>query len=315
MSSIRLRTLALPFALACLITCGTAALRAQSEQEQKTDSEKKARAEALRRAASSDVNDRIVAAYSQGYAFIDYEMLYQLMDDPDFQVRSIAIEQLPMVILLAPKPQPLPVELAQKIARRIEKEVTQQRIDAAFAPGPFQEHPAAVVLHSVVTLNYLYEHYDFPGSSEDYARWQRRVALPLSIAMLTRSHPSPAKLDSLVHDTLGDLTNAVSDPAALTELQAVAMKNLDAPSLPWNRLLETLYALWHHHLLGKDHPLNPLLLSELSPRLETLRPRFLSGLPQVPEMKYAADMMSEITAAVLAFRQKTAPPPPAAVQK
>lgn len=315
MSPTRLRTLALPFALACLLTCGTAALRAQSAQDQKTDSEKKARAEALRLAASSDVGDRVQAAYSQGYSFIDYEMLYNLMDDPDFQVRSIAIQQLPWVILLAPKPQPLPVALAQKIALKIEKELTQQRIDAAFAPSPYQEHPAAVVIHSVVTLDYMYKHYDFPGSTDDHVRWQRRVALPLSIAMLTRNHPSPAEQEILMNETLVDLINAVSDPAALTELQAVALKNLDNPRLPWNRLLETLEVLWHHHLLGKDHPLNPLLLAELSPRLETLRPRFLRGLPQGPDMQFAADLMNEVTAAVLAARQKIAPQPAAAMQK
>lgn len=298
-----------------LLALGSTALPAQDNAD-KREKEKQALAEAKRQADSSDVGDRLQSVFAQGYDFVDYELLYQLMSDPDLQVKSFAITQLPVILLLTPfPPPPLPVATAQKITVQIEKELTQERIDAAFAPGPFNEHPAAVVLHSIVTLSYLHQHYYYAGSFDEHVRWQRRVALPVSIAMISRNYPSPAALDELLNSTLGDVLNAVSDPAALTELLGAAMKNLDDPKLPWNRQLETLHALWHHSLLGQKHPLNFMLVAQLSLRLETLKPRFLSGLPQVPSMQYAADMMTEITAAVLAARQNFTPPPASAAGK
>jgi hypothetical protein len=134
LSPSRLRTWCLPFALACLITCGSTALQGQSEEE------KQERAEILRLMDSSKAEDRNLAVKRLRAVGMDFSLLWKLMNDPAPSVRLHAIDGFSnfgdtVVVDMTP-------ELAQKMILLLEPEVTQERIDAALHPGQIQDAAA-----------------------------------------------------------------------------------------------------------------------------------------------------------------------------
>jgi hypothetical protein len=105
------------------------------------------------------------------------------------------------------------------------------------------------------------------------------------------------------------LLNAISAPLVLVEALRVTMASLDSPDYPPDRLEGTLRTLWHHHsLLGKDKPLNLMLVAQLGPRLETLTARLLGPMKEGPGKEYTGQLIHEITEAVVAAREKLSPP-------
>ncbi len=279
-------------------------LHAQSEKEQWTAHLEKELAETRRLAASTAIKDRMQALLRLNELNdMDYDLLWKLMNDTDMEVRIAAIGALRFYFCTTPVPPPLPAALAQKMVAMLEKEVAQKRIKDAFEPGHVKELPACLVLSSALTLNHLYEYHFFTGVAYDYSLWQQRVLQPLGFAMGSQSRDMDEGLEG---GFMGDLYNAISDPAALMEVLHASMKSLDDPSLPPDRLQERLRVLWSHPLLGKDGPLNLMLVAQLSPRLGQLVPRILSPMKEGFNKQHTERFMNEITEAVLTAREKLA---------
>lgn len=319
----RRAALCLPPALALLIACGSAALRAQAPAavlnpfqspggavREMPEHEVKARAELRRLATSSSVADRLSAAEQLGVDYMDFSLLWQLMNDADAGVRTVAISAMTTPSCTVRADQPLSRDLAQKMADLLEKDVTPERIRAAFAPGPGRDSAVGRTTNSASTLDHLYRYHDLKTSPADYTLWQRRVLKPLLLAAAGSGTAS----ESLHANTLM-LFTALSETSLVLEALPLLLQKLDDPTLPAPWLLPTLETLWSHPLLGHDKPLNILLLAQLSPRLDPLRPRLLAAMKDGQDKEQAARLLSEIAEVIQEARAKLGPPPVVAAEK
>lgn len=235
---------------------------------------------------------------------MDFDLLWKLMNDADKEVRNSAIQELRFYFCMPHAEVPLAPALEQKIVAMLEKEVTPERITAAFPSGHIADFPAALVLSSAQTLDYLYAYHSFEGCGYDYLNWQRRVLRPLGIALGSRSRDMDEGLDGF----MGELNQAIRDPESLMEVLQASAKGLDEPSLSSDRLRERLRSLWSHPLLGKDGPLKLMLLAELGPRMESLAPRILGAMPEGGYKQHFETLIREITEAIANARERLAPP-------
>lgn len=300
------------FPLIVLLFVVTATQWTLSAEDRHVEIKKKWWQETLRLAASPTPRDRILAVTRlDSLHDMNFELLWKLMNDTDMEVRILAIQEVRLYFSTTQEAVPLPPALAREMTVMLEKEVTQLCMTGAFAPGQVKELPAALVLSSALTLNHLYTCHFFKGSADDYTCWQRRVLQPLAILLASRSR----EITDAVIDFQGDVLNAISDPETLMEVLGVTMRSLDSKNFPQDRLQETLQGLWHHRLLGKDQPLNLMLLAQISPRLEQLAPRILGPMREGPNKEYAEELINEITAAVLSAREKLTPQPARAESK
>jgi hypothetical protein len=242
--------------------------------------------------------------------YMDYSLLWKLMNDADPGVRGMAISAMTWRTCTTVEDQPLSPELAQKMADLLEKDVTPERISAAFAPGPGKDGAVGRTTTSAITLNHLYRYYSLKQSPAGYAAWQRRVLRPLFLA----ADGSGTSSESL-HACAMELFATFSDTSLLMEALPVLLQKLDDPALPAPRLLPTLEALWHHPLLGHDKPLNILLLAQLSPRLEALRPRILGPMQEGQDRQQAARILNEIAEVIQYAREKLGPQPARSAEK
>jgi len=290
--------------LLCIGWAGATTLRAQDAREV-PEHEIKARAEIQRLAGSSKVEDRSEAVARLIALYMDYRLLWTLMNDTDPGVRVMAIGSLTPLTCTTGIDQPLSAELAQKMATMLEKEVTPARISAAFASGHVKEYEAGLVLTSARTLNHLHRHYPLGRSPADYALWQDGVLKPLLLALHERRGETSDGVDSFVYG----LVNAFSTPATLKEVLSVTMQRLDDPALPPQRLLRTVEVLWSHPLLGRGRPLHLLLLTQLAPRLAALKPRTLGPMKDGLEKEQAARLFNEIVEVMQTAREELAPAP------
>ncbi|OYW71082.1 MAG: hypothetical protein B7Z37_28735 [Verrucomicrobia bacterium 12-59-8] len=286
-------------------------VRAQSENEERAAHEKKQLAKTRQLAASSDPKDRLRALNTLFFhdnlhpVLRDFDLHLKLMNDPDMEVRLVAIGVVLEYYQDFPPAINLPEEMAEKMTALLEKEVTPERISAVFAPGHVEELPSALVLSSAVSLNHLYAYHFIKGSAHDYIFWQRRVLQPLAVILATRNR-------ELSDDASGFhyyLLSAISDPTILMEVLSVLMGSMDSPDFPPERLEETLSTLWNlPPLLGKDGPLHPLLVAQLAPRLEALAPRMLNAARKHHQERHTEQFINEITEAVQTARERLAPP-------
>lgn len=272
--------------------------------------EVKARAELRRLAASRSVADRLSAAEQLGVDYMDFSLLWQLMNDADAGVRTVAISAMTTPSCTVQADQPLSPELAQKMADLLEKDVTQERISAAFAPGPGRDSAVGRTTNSASTLDYLYRYHDLKISPADYTTWQRRVLRPLLLA----AAGSGTSSESLHANTLM-LFTALSETSLVLEALPLLLQKLDDPTLPAPWLLPTLETLWSHPLLGHDKPLNILLLAQLSPRLDSLRPSILDPMKDGQDKEQAARLLNEVAEVIQMARAKLGPPPAVAAEK
>ncbi len=300
MSATSLRTLGLPFALLFSITCGGLKLRAQSEGDLMIAKDKQERAETLRLAGSSSVADRNLAIRRLCIWDKDYELLWRLMNDADPTVRLNAIDAISSATHKVAVN--LTTELAQKMAPLLEKEVTQERIDAAFKPGQIQNEAASLVVCSTLALDLLYAEYpQLRKPRADGARWQDVGLHPLMVKLAAARRETSDFLD---HRYL-EMLQRIEDAGLLVlELETLA-ETLDDEKLPSSRLLTTVETLWRAHpLLGENKPLYLLLLAQLSPRLKSLRPRILGPMPEGPDKAWAADFLDHIATDIQSAREK-----------
>ncbi|MFZ2277640.1 MAG: hypothetical protein WAW39_07565 [Prosthecobacter sp.] len=276
--------------------------------------EKRNLAETLRLAASNSPEDRL-HALTRLYELHDmayYDLLWKLMNDSDIEVRIAAIGLVEQYYNFKPEGPNLPKELVQKMASMLEKEVTPERIAATFAPGKVKLLPASLVITSAVSLNHLYRYHHFSGSMDDYRAWQQSTVQPLAVLLATRIGDIPPVL--FYHQI--DLLNAITDPAVLMELLSVTLKSMDSPDFPAEGLQQALIHLWcNHRMLGKDEPLNLMLVAQLSPRLERLAQRIRGAIRDPSNKAYAEQLINEITAAVAAAREQLAAPAPKAADE
>lgn len=298
----------LQFLLAFLIACGSATLRAQSDAELLAAARKEEHARLQSKIESKDPEDRMRAVVGLDSLFMDYDQLWKLMNDTDIEVRMAAIETLRLYFCTHQDARPLPAGLAREMTLMLEKEVTQKHMDEAFQPGHVKVLPAALVVSSAMTLNHLYLLHSFSGCAYDYTLWQRRVLRPLVTVLVRRSGEIEGALSTAQNELLG----VISDPSTLMKTLQVVMEGLDSKDLPPSHLQETLGSLWSHPLLGKDAPLELMLVAQLSPRLEQMSQRILGPMNKDGDKIYAAQLLQEITTAVVAAREKLAPPPPRA---
>ena len=298
--------------LIVLLAIFTAPLRMPAAEESREEITKQRWQETLRLAASDTPKDRIMAVMRlDSLHAMDYELLWKLMSDTDTEVRIAAIQELRLYYFTKQSALRVPAALAQKMIAMLEKEVTPERISAAFAPGHDRELPAALAISSAVTLNHIYQDHFFTGCTYDYLLWQRSVLQPLGINMCRQSREMTEGLEGL----MGDFYNSINDPTTLMQVLRALMQGLDDPDLPPDRIQFRLRMLWSHHLLGKDEPLNLMLVAELSPRLEKLMQRILGPMREGTQKEYAEQLINEITAAVVAAQKKLTLQPAKALEK
>ena len=281
----------------------SAALRARDVKDM-PEHEIKGRAEILRLASSSSVEDRLSAVEQLAACYMDYSLLWKLMNDADPGVRGMAVSAMTALSCTTVDAQPLSPELAQKMADMLEKDVTPERISAAFVPGAGKDAAVGRTTTSAVTLNHLHRYYLLKQSPAGYAAWQRRVLRPLFLTAAGSGTSSGS-----LHACAMELFATLSDTSLLLEALPVLVQKLDDPALPATWLLPTLEALWQHPLLGHDRPLNVLLLAQLSPRLEALRPRILGPMQEGQDKEQAARLINEIAEVIQYAREKLGPQP------
>jgi hypothetical protein len=232
------------------------------------------------------------------------------MNDPAPGVRSMAISALTAPSCTTVDAQPLSTELAQKMAAMLEKEVTPERIRAAFEPGHVKDYESGLITIAAETLNHLYRYHARLKSPAEYTAWQRRVLRPLFLAAAGGGTTSES-----LHACAMDLFTTLIETSLLQEALPVVLQKLDDPALPAQWRLPTLETLWQHPQLGNDKPLNALLLAQLAPRLEALRPRILGPMQDGQDKEQAARLLNEIAEVIQTTRAKLGPQPAEAVKK
>lgn len=296
--------------LVMLFACGGSRLSQAQGSRQMSDDEVKGRAEISRLATSSNAEDRLSAALHLAYMYMDYALLWQLMNDPDKGVRLTAIGAMTSPSCTTQADKPLTAELAQKMAAMLEKEVTRGRIAAAFAPGRVKDYESGLITTAAETLNHLYLYQPVQQSPAQYAAWQRRVPRPLfqTAAQSLRGRESAPDAVHL-HACMMNAFRLLHDPGLLAEALPVVMERLDAPATPDACLLSTLQVLWGNPWLGPEKPLHGLLLAALAPRLELLKARILHATPEA-QYKEAATLIMRTYAEAIETARKMLPAPP-----
>jgi hypothetical protein len=292
------------FLLAVLFAMGGATLLHGQGVREMTDAEKSERAEIQRQAASTRAEDRCTAVEKLACLYMDYSLLWQLMNDADPGVRETAISAMTSPSCTAVADRPLSPALAQKMAAMLEQEVTPERIRTAFAPGPQRDAAATLATSSAITLHHLQQYESLMKSPADCHAWQQRVLAPLFQAAASSSPPAVS-----MHLCTLNLLPLFTDPALLQQALPVILQKLDDPALPAPWLLPTLEALWSHPLLGHDRPLHLLLLVQLAPRLPPLRTRILAPMKNGQAREQAARLIDEIAAAIRTAYEKIPPAP------
>ncbi len=305
MTPASLRTLNLPFALLLFITCGSQDLKGQSKEDLTIAKEKQEHAETLRLAGSSRAADRNLAIRRLCIWDKDYELLWKLMNDTDPTVRLNAIDGISngackVAVNLTP-------ELARKMVPMLEKEVTPEHIDAAFKTGQIRDEAASLVVCSTLALDFIFaELPELKTPRADGARWQDVSLHPLMVKLAAARRETSDFLDRRYLEMLQRIEDA---GLLMMELEALG-ETLDDEKLPSARLLTTVETLWRAHpLLGENKPLYLMLLVQLSPRLQSLRPRILSPMPEGPDKAWAADFLDHIATDIQTAREKFKPQP------
>jgi hypothetical protein len=284
--------------LILLLACSSPALRAQDVTDMAAQL-KKERDETQRLAASTEAKDRLSAIDHLAFLEMDYSLLWKLMNDPDSDVRAKAISFLDVRSCTTQEREPLSADLAQTMATMLEQEVTQERIRTAFAPPNVKDDPSNLAFPSALALDYLYRYHSLKQSPAHYSAWQRRVLRPLFLAATGSGTFSANR-----HACALNLLSTLSDTALLAEALLVILQKLDDSALPAPLLLRTLESLWSHPLLGHGQPLNLLLLVQLAPRLEALRPRILAPMPEGQDKVQAARLIKEIAEVIQTVGKK-----------
>lgn len=295
------------FLVALLIAMGGAPLIRGQDASLIAEREKNERAETQRLAASTRVKDRLEAVDQMAAFVMDYALLWQLMNDADPGVRLMAIGAMTSPSCTARADRPLSAELAQKMAAMLEKEVTPERIRAAFEPGHVKDYESGLITTAAETLNHLYLHEPLQQSPAAYAGWQHRVPRPLFLAAAGGKGPFSAQL----HACMMNVLRLLREPALLSEAVPVLMQKLDATDIPPPALLETLRLLWSYHdLLSHDRPLHLMLLTHIAPRLESLRTRILDPMLDGQDKQQAALLLGYYAEAIQTAGKKLPAPPP-----
>lgn len=285
---------------------GVQLMRGQAAREM-PEHEIKGRAEIKRLAASRSVADRLSAVEQLADTYMDFALVWQLMKDADPGVRLMAIGAMTSESCTVRADQPLSAELAQQMAAMLEKEVTPERIRAAFAPGRVKDYESGLITTAAETLDHLYLYQTVQQSHAGYASWQRRVLKPLFLAAAGGKGPFSEQL----HANMMNVLRLLRDPAPLSEALPVAMQKLDAPDIPSPALLETLRVLWSYHdLLSHDRPLHLLLLTHIAPRLHSLHSRILDPMKDGQDKEQAALLLGYYAEAIQTAGKKLPAPPP-----
>lgn len=291
-----------PALLAALFALvGVQLMRGQTAREM-PEQEVKGRAEIRRLASSSSADDRHSAVLKLAASYMDYRLLWQLMNDAAPSVRLAAIGAMTWESCTAQADQPLSAELAQKMAAMLEKEVTPERIRAVFEHGSAKDHDSGLITAAAETLNDLYLHHPVQQSPADYAAWQRRVLRPLFLAAAGGSGKGAPSVQR--HACVMNLFRHFNDPALLAETLPVVLQKLDSPATPAGWLGGTLSVLWHHPLLGRDKPLHLMLFTQMAPRLEPLRRRILDATEEAQYQEAVSLIFSGYAEDIRTVREK-----------
>lgn len=294
----------------CLIlflhaSCGWSALRAQTsatpadeadrEQKQTQQMEKKERAETWRLATSSKPEDRIEATERLSYLFMDYDLLWKLMNDPQPGVHVAAIFALSNISCTVNTP--LSLEMAQKMAAFLEKKVTEERIKTAFEGGK-NGYEINLVCGSALGLDLLFQSHPLKGTPSNYKSWQESVPKYLVLCLSHLRNDKDGGDDPLMYEML----KLIRDPGLLSEALPWALESLD--DRPAARQLAALQALWAHPLLGEYKPMNLVLLKELAPVWESVRDHILHNIPNENDKMQASLLLNRINEAFAQARKQ-----------
>jgi len=301
---------ALAFALACLITGSSALLTAQTPEKQPSAHEKMPRAEILRLVGSSKPDDRIAAAEVMASEGMDYDLFWKLMNDKDPEVRQWVIYALDN--FCSEKQSDIPIEMARKMAALMEKEVTEERIRAAFDGSKdskkAEDNDLGLLYASALCLSRLYQTTALIRTPEAYASWQEHVLRSLVFNLVSdRDHQGDAP-----EEYLYVLLALINDPEVLTHALQLTLENLD--DLPTSRQLTALEELWGHPLLGAGKPMNLILLQELAPFWESVRDHILRNLKDKALKERTMALLTHIDTALTQARQQLGEEPAKATQ-
>lgn len=295
------------FLLAFLLPMGVIQPMCGQDVQQSAEHEKKERAEIQRLAGSSRMEDRLSAVQQLAWAHMDYALLWQLMNDADKGVRLMAIGAMTSPSCTALADKPLSAELAQKMAAMLEKEVTPERIAAAFAPGPVKNDETGLITTAAETLNHLFLYEPLQQSPAAYAGWQRRV--PRQIFLAASAADGKGPFSEQLYACRVSALRLLTEPALLSSTLPQLMQKLDSPDTPPQVLLETLRLLWSHHdLLSDGRPCHLLLLAQVAPRLDSLRTRILAPMKDGQDKEQAALLLGYYQEAIETARKKLPTP-------
>ncbi|OYW73030.1 MAG: hypothetical protein B7Z37_23175 [Verrucomicrobia bacterium 12-59-8] len=282
--------------LALLLAIGGVQLMRGQDVREMPEAEKKERAETQRLAASTRVEDRLEAMDKMEAFVMDYALLWQLMNDTDPSVRLRAIGAMTSESCTVHPDRQLSAELAQKMTALLEKEVTPEHIRTAFEPGRVKDYESGQITIAAETLNHLYLYHPAQQSPAGYADWQRRVLKPLFLAAAAGGQ---GPFSEQLHACMMNVLRLHRGPTLLSETLPVLMQKLDSPDIPSPALLETLRVLWSYHdLLSHDRPLHLMLLTQIAPRLDSLRSRILDPMKDGQDKEQAALLLGYYTEAI-----------------
>jgi hypothetical protein len=169
--------------LACLSLFAPPLLHAQQPAAAAVEVENR-RAEILRKAASSKPADRISAAEAMACQGKDYDQFWKLMNDPDPEVRLNVLFALDS--FCSSEHPELPLERVRKMAALMEQEVTDARIQTAFAGRDSKQADDAgisLLYACALCLNRLYQTTALLDNPQACKSWQERVLKHLVIRL------------------------------------------------------------------------------------------------------------------------------------
>lgn len=192
----------------------------------------------------------------------DYEVIYKLIQDVDFRVKSDAL----LLIYSLSDNKKMPFDTAKKFKEIIQNSINQWRSNL-LGKSNFDDGEILVSLRSCIAMSALYMWYPM-ASFVEYSNWQSEVVGDIFKHALNERD----RLSDDSYYALLKLFDCVYDATLVVDLSFTLVNSMvnDIDRMSADKVQDSILFLWRHPVMGKNHPMHPILTSIIRPHVDVL---------------------------------------------